>query len=307
MRQKPFWIIAALAGVIGCSVNVRAADVQLRWQLEPGTEWHVELAQRSKTRTVVGDQESSVSINTGLELRWHVDRADADGILHVTQVFRRLRFQSVLPDGQTVAYDSAAEHDASPETKVIADAVRTLLRLRVSMRLSPRGEIVDVQRSAETDSLLGDLPALAGWKSLLTTDGMRRTLQSALGTLPEGPVAVGGTWTVERQTDSPLGRIAATDTYTYEGPAERNQQILERIHVTTRVQRLPRPAAPPGPPAAPADLPSQRLEGVYLFDATAGRLVESHLSQTIEFEVPHGEARIRLETTSTLAAAFRRL
>ena len=197
----------------------RAAEVQLRWQLAPGTELHIQLAQTSKTETTIRDRVTAVAIDTGLDLQWNVDRVDTEGTLHLTQAFTRLWLRSVSPDGKTMAYDSSLPPDSAAETKAIADAVRALLQLRVSISLSNRGEILDVQRPPETDSLLGDLPALAGWKSLLTREGMQRTLHQALGTLPEGPVDVGSTWTIVRQTESPLGPIEATDTYTYEGPS----------------------------------------------------------------------------------------
>ena len=183
----------------------QAAEIQLRWQLAPGTELHIQLAQTSKTETTIRDRVTAVAIDTGLDLQWNVDRVDTEGTLHVTQAFTRLWLRSVSPDGKTMAYDSSLPPDSAAETKAIADAVRSLLKLRVSMSLSNRGEILDVQRPPETDSLLGDLPALAGWKSLLTREGLQRTLHQAMGTLPEGPVDVGSTWSIVRQTESPLG------------------------------------------------------------------------------------------------------
>ncbi len=297
------WAAAALTAVLCPPPSARAAEIQLRWQLAPGTALQIQLAQTSKTETTIRDRVTAVAIDTGLELPWNVDRVDPDGTLHVTQAFSRLWLRSVSPDGKTTAYDSSLPPDSAAETKAIADAVRMLLQLRVSISLSKRGEILAVQRPSETDSLLGDLPALAGWKSLLTRDGMQRTLHQALGTLPAGPVDVGSTWNIVRQLESPLGPITATDTYTYEGPSADSQHRLERIRVATQL-KLPDAAAPSRPPKR---VERQQLEGSYLFDATAGFLAESRMTQTLVSEVPYGDGTIRVLTASSLVTKLARV
>lgn len=296
-------LAAALAAVFCFPPPARAAEVQLRWQLAPGSKLNIQLAQTSKTETTIQDRITAVSIDSGLDLQWHVERVDAEGTQHLTQAFTRLWLRSVSPDGKTVAYDSSANGSSPPpstaaETKAIAEAVRMLLKLRVSISLSNRGEILAVQRPPETDSLLGNLPALAGWKSLLTLEGLRRTLHQALGTLPEGAVNVGSTWSIVRQTESPLGQIAATDTYTYEGPSADSERRLEQIRVATQV-KLPDGATPPRPAER---VERQQLEGIYLFDATAGFLAESRMTQTLVSEVPYGDGAIRVSTASALVA-----
>jgi len=292
-----------LTAFLGPSPLTRAAEVQLRWQLAAGTELHIQLAQTSKTETTIRDRVTAIAIDTGLDLQWNVDRVDTEGTLHLTQAFTRLWLRSVSPDGKTMAYDSSLPPDSAAETKAIADAVRALLQLRVSISLSNRGEILDVQRPPETDSLLGDLPALAGWKSLLTRDGMQRTLHQALGTLPEGPIDVGSTWTTVRRTESPLGQITATDTYTYEGPSADSNRRLERIRVATQL-KLPDAGTPPRPPER---VERQQLEGIYLFDAAAGFLAESRMTQTLVSEVPYGDGTIQVSTTSSLVTKLARV
>jgi hypothetical protein len=299
---RPFICLAAVLAVAFCpSPPARAAEVQLRWQLAPGSKLNIQLVQTSKTETAIRDRVTAVAIDTGLDLQWNVERVDTDGTLHLTQAFTRLWLRSVSPDGKTISYDSSAyDSSSSPnvaaETKAIAGAVRTLLKLRVSMSLSNRGEILAVQRPPETDSLLGDLPALAGWKSLLTREGLWRTLHQALGTLPEGPVDVGSTWSIVRQTESPTGPISATDTYTYDGPSADSDRRLERIRVATQL-KLPDAATPPRPSER---VERQQLEGVYLFDVAAGFLAESRMTQTLVSEVPYGDAKIRVTTSSSL-------
>ena len=225
--------------------------------------------------------------------------------MQLTQAFTRLWLKTVSPDGKSSAYDSASAQEPAADAKAIADAVRPLLRVRIGLSLSCHGEILDVQRSAEMDSLLGDLPALTGWKALLTKEGMSRTLTQALGRLPEAQVNVQDQWTGTREMDTPLGKIVATDTYTYEGPTRDGQRVLDKIRVATDLK----PAGDAASPAAAGSekLPRQQLEGVYLFDTAAGLLAESRLTQTLLAEVPYAGGAIQVKTISTLGARLTRV
>ncbi len=257
---------------------------------------NVRLTQATRTQTTVKDAVTSVQIESGFDLQWAVERVDADGTMRLTQAFTRLWLKTVSPDGKSSAYDSASRDEPAADAQAIADAVRTLLRIRIGLSLSPRGEILDVQRSAELESLLGNLPTLAGWKALLTKEGMSQTLQQALGTLPETPVTIGDRWSGTREIQTPLGKIIATAKFTYQGPTQTGDRVLERIGVATEVI----PAGDPASPATADKLPHQHLQGVYLFDAAAGFLAEANLTQTLLTEVPYAGGKIQVKTVSTL-------
>ena len=66
--------------------------------------------------------------------------------MQLTQAFTRLWLKTVSPDGKSSAYDSSSNESPAVDAKPIADAVRTLLRIRIGISLSRRGEILDVQR-----------------------------------------------------------------------------------------------------------------------------------------------------------------
>ncbi len=286
-----------LAVVLGCAnAPSVAAETPLRWRLTPGTRLNLQLAQTTRTQTTVKDSVTSVQIESGFDLQWTVERVDADGTMRLTQAFTRLWLKTVSPDGKSSAYDSASREEPAADAQAIADAVRTLLRIRIGVSLSPRGEVLDVQRSAELESLLGNLPALAGWKALLTKEGMSRTLQQALGRLPETPVDIGDRWSGMREIQTPLGKIVATAEFTYEGATRDGDRVLERIGVATEVK----PAGDPTSPATADKLPHQQLAGVYLFDAAAGFLAESNLTQTLQTEVPYAGGKIQVKTISKL-------
>jgi len=275
-----------------------AGETTLRWNLPSGTALNVQLTQTTRTQTTVQDAVAAVQIEAGCDLRWTVDGEAADGTIQLTQAFTRLWLKTASPDGQASVYDSASPEEPAADVTALADAVRPLLRVRIGMSLSPRGEILDVRRAAELDRLLRDLPALSGWKSLLTKEGMSRTLHRALGTLPKDPVNAGDQWTVTRQLDTPLGRLVATDTCTYEGPVRDGQRTLDTIRIATDM-RLAGDAASPAA-AATDRWPRQQLQGVYRFDAAAGFLAESRVSQTLLAEVPYAGGKIQIKTVSTL-------
>lgn len=304
-RQRSGSAFAAglvLTAVLTCTSASTAAETPLCWNLSPGTLLNVQLTQTTRTETTVEDAVTAVQIESGFDLQWAVERVDADGTMRLTQAFTRLWLKTVSPDGKPSVYDSASSEEPAGDAKAIADAVRTLLRVRIGMNLSPRGEILEVQRPAEMDSLLGDQPARAGWKALLTKEGMSRTLQQALGTLPEAPVKAGDQWTVTRELKTPLGNIQATDTYTYEGSSRDNQRRLDTIRVATDMK----PAAALRANGATGKLPRQQTEGVFWFDAAAGFLAQSRLTQTLLTEVPYAGGNIQVKTVSTLETRLTR-
>lgn len=291
-----------LTALLGYPSAVTAAETPLRWSQPPGTILTVQLTQTTRTETTVKGTVSSVLIESGFDIQWTIERVDGDGTIRLTQAFTRLWLKTVSPDGKPSVYDSASSEEPAGDAKAIADAVRTLLRVRIGMNLSPRGEILEVQRPAEMDSLLGDQPARAGWKALLTKEGMSRTMQQALGTLPEGPVKAGDQWTVTRDLKTPLGNIQATDTYTYEGSSRDNQRRLDTIRVATDMK----PAAALAANGAASKLPRQQTEGVFWFDTAAGFLAQSRLTQTLLTEVPYAGGNIQVKTVSTLETRLAR-
>ena len=105
--------------------------------------------------------------------------------------------------------------------------------------MTPRGEIARVDPTGQTGQLLEDAAETSGWKTLLTTAGIRRMLQQAIAVLPESAVDRGDTWRTSRVVATPVGRIEIADTYTYEGVHSEGERKLERFTLRSEPRIIP--------------------------------------------------------------------
>jgi hypothetical protein len=287
------WLVSLLA--LPLQADLCPAQTQLRWHLAEGTRLDVRMSQSTKTVTTLRDRTSEVSIETALEMSWQVDRVAADGTLSMTQAFTRFAFRSTAPDGKATLYDSASQPPPD-EAQAIARVMQPALGLKFAVSLSRRGEILEVRPPAEAESLLADTPGQEAWTRLLSKDGLTRTLRQALGLLPEAAVNVGDTWAVSRELSLPQGELVLSDTFTYDGTVRSGRRVLERIGVVTQARRKDVEAGP----EKPEWVDRQDLRGVYFFDAQAGHLVESRLSQTLASEAPSGDDTVQVKTIGSL-------
>ncbi len=296
MRKIAFyatWCLAFIvAQVSACLCN---AQVQMDWKLKEGTRWRVEVVQSIRTETQRGERRDAISMETAMEMQWIVDRVDADGSMHLTQTYQRFRLKSSSPDAEPVAYDSASSREPADELKPIARMMRPLIGMRYQVVLSQRGEIASVERPSETESLLGDLPAMSRWKKMLTKDGIDRVLRQSLGVLPESAVEVGDRWTSTQQVDSPFGALTIETSYRYEGSQRREQRTLQHIRAVIETTVAGEGAAVPL-----ADKLQSKQQAVYYFDTARGCLAESHLLQTVRSEVPYAGAKIGVKSVGTV-------
>ncbi len=296
MRKIAFHATGCLAFIVAqVSACLCNAQVQMDWKLEEGTHWRVEVVQSIRTETQRGERRDAISMETAMEMQWVVDRVDADGSMHLTQTYQRFRLKSSTPDAEPVAYDSASSLEPADELKPIARMMRPLIGMRYQVVLSQRGEIASVERPSETESLLGDLPAMSRWKKMLTKDGIDRVLRQSLGVLPESAVEVGDRWTSTQQVDSPFGALAIETSYRYEGPQRREQRTLQHIRAVIETTVAGEDAAVPL-----TDKLQSKQQAVYYFDTTRGCLAESHLLQTVRSEVPYAGAKIGVKSVGTV-------
>jgi hypothetical protein len=269
----------------------------IAWRAQQNQRWRVRMTHRMKTELQVGEKVTAVSILSAMELHWRVVHIDAEGAMHIDQSIERLILRTTEADGRTLSYDSASPDAASPELGEVADTLRPLLRSRVTLTLSPRGAIQDVQRDGETESLLRDLPEFARWRNLLTRDGIHRMLHRALGLLPDQPVAVGDVWEDNQQLETPLGPMTLADRFEYRGGVVEDGRPLDVIHRTTTIRRGEPPFGALDDP--PRQEPQQET-GTFHFDTAAGRLVRSQNQHLWKSEVPLNEGRLLVASSGVL-------
>jgi hypothetical protein len=301
------WLLSVAMGA--SSLAAEDQPLLLRWKFQPGDRFHARLTQETESKTVANDKTFVMRLLLALEMDWQVRDVDSDGTAQVTFAFTRFQLRSTTPDGKTTTYDShEAADESNAEIKSLHAALQPLLRSRVNVTMSARGEIMGVQVPADTDSLLRGDETLARLRSLFTPDSLRTTLRPALGVLPEPAVAIGQTWETQSQTTTPLGTIRLASEYRYAGatpaaewPADFAAPPPAKITMTAKAT-LDKPADAPLPP----DTKPSLLSGIYLFDAAAGHLVQSQITQSLISDASLLDASIKIQVTSIVRARIQR-
>lgn len=295
-RYFPFVFVLILSVAVPWAVAGEAAKAFLRWKLREGDQLRLKVTQETKTETSVKGKATSMSIDTGLEMLWNVDRVDQDGTMRMTQAFDRVMMMTTGVDGQAIIYDSSSKEELPADMQRMDCDIRPLLDSRFAMAMSNRGEILEVTQQDEPDSETPDGPNVAVWRDLLTKDGINRTLHQALGRLPEDPVAKGDKWSSSHEVDSPPGKIRIVNDFTHAGTVTRNDRAYVKITMVARVELRQRADAPDAP-AMP--MPEQYV-GVFYFDNIAGRLVHSEITQKTVSDVPFKDTAIKVSTSSNM-------
>jgi hypothetical protein len=111
--------------------------------------------------------------------------------------------------------------------------------------------------------------------------------------LPREQPARGQSWSVKREGRVRDVVMSGTNTYTYVGREDRDGRRVDKLTIAVSMKREP---DSPGPVA----VKGYDGSGAAYLDPAAGRLVESSLTRTMEFEAGEGDARTTRKVTETI-------
>jgi hypothetical protein len=333
--------LAALVGLVVAASAARAQSTEpaeLRWKLQAGDQLTVDFTQHSTISSEVRGRSIEMINNWSMEMSWRVERVDDQGNAIIAQTLRRLTLDMTVPgttrdERASIDTDQPADSDAAEE---IRQAILPLVNSEFTVTMSPRGQILAVEIPESTMQALRNAPSSMRARRLLTPDGLREVYSLAVIELPDETIAPNETWSATR----PLAMAAfdgqLTNTYTYEGPVDREGATLDRISVAGTVAIEPRPAADadgagqPAPsgesprtdstdqPAAPSQsapngeivrllkITEQSSTGEILFDRSAGNLASAQLETRLVTETPYRDMVIRAVLDSNLSMSCRR-
>jgi hypothetical protein len=292
----PFAVVILL--LLNIAASSALAEQTLRWNFAPGDQWQVEFDQQSEVTTTIAGRPTSMTLATGMQVRWQVASVDERGSAVVTQTFERLRMKLELPKTGVVEYDSASDMQAGVDARAIADAVAPLLKAEMRFTMSPRGEIVSVDFDEHAEQALEKAQAARSaaapaMQSLYTKEGMANLLRQVAVQLPEDPVSPGDKWTTAATLKTPLGDVEQHTTYTLDDPPADQPQIARIESVTSlklsddpKVQRV-------------STLRDQEQRGVLLFDVEAGYLLSAEVTQRLATSSAVKDTPVQVRMTST--------
>lgn len=277
-QRRAVWL-AIVVTWAGLEIFAAGAAEPLRWKLQTGERFRVEIGQFNKQ--IVEFQENKIETphDTTFLMTWSVDAVDDDGTIHLTQVIDRITLTTNAPGQGKVTYDSAADEDPTGIAAMFAKVMGPLVGAKLVQTMNDRGENLEVNIPEE---------ALAGFqgnpiaKQMISDDFIKEMYTKALPAFPEKSLEEGDDWSSSEVSQSPLGQMTFDNTYTYQGTEDREGRSLARIGVTTKVALAEGEASPLG---ALVKIKNQESSSVILFDSDAGYLVETRTVQKMNMSV----------------------
>ncbi|MDP7019454.1 MAG: DUF6263 family protein [Pirellulaceae bacterium] len=289
-------VVIAVA-VVACSllhVPTTAAQTLLRWRFEQGQRLRVAMVQSIDTETFVDRKPLAMGFQMNLEMDWEVVGVDQDGAAQMTQSIRRMSFISRTPKEPPVEYDTEKK-PINAAGRAIEKALRPLVDAKFHLKLSARGEVVDVQLSAEVEKAMENFAKESRYRAIFSREGMSKTLRHAAAQLPENPVSAGDSWTTAQAFASPIGDASIDNQFTYRGVSE-GRQVID-VKRTMKVKE--------SESKSKTRLASFESSGSISFDSRQGRLAHSKINQTIKTERPFRDTKIEVVTKSVLEVTVR--
>lgn len=287
--------IPLLAALLFCSQL--HAEKLLRWKFAEGDQWKVRITQVSKTDTRAGIRPVKMTIDMSMDMDWSIQSVK-DDTATITQRFTRIALKMTPSDGKAVEFDSSSESKRTGISKAIGESVAPLLDVDFFLTVNNRGEFVEVSLSDEAKKKLDSIPKDSNLKSIFTQEGITDLLQQSAVVLPKDAINEGDEWKTKTTAKTPIGELTQNHTYTYVGSNQGDEEgapAVEKITVTSTLD-----LKAPKTSGSKITIKEHTQTGQLLFDADAGRFVETSISQKIVSELPYRNLNIKSTVETSL-------
>lgn len=258
---------ALLVSLLGATA--RSEEVLLRWKFAPGETLRYTFPQTTTTAARVGGRDLKTSTvsrgDVSLLVLKHGPSEEAD----IRLSLERMRIDITAPQLGVFHYDSAGRQRTTGYLENVVAGYDALAKRSFRAVIDGRGELL---RVSLPEKELQDLKAeKLPLDNLLTPKGLSQFLGLNWPRLPGKAVAVGDTWEErEEVVNLALGKVQATRTYTFVGPANRAGKQLDKIAFTLELAAQ----AQEQPGGVNFKVVRQQSAGEAYFDRAAGRFVE---------------------------------
>lgn len=298
-RPRSIHSLALLPVIAILSTTLLQGGTRLQWKLEKGQELHHVTEMKTTNLTKLGAMDMKVQQSMKIESAWKVKTVDSKGQAEILQTTKRIQLRMEQPMQGVQEYDSSeGKKVEGPTGDMLNPILDAMAKGTAEFRLSAQGKITDVRLDENFKKALESNPAAAQMGGTFSEEGMKQMIESGLPILPAEEIERGKTWDSSSEVDLPFGKISVANKYTYDGPATRKGQQLEKILVKSTMSFKKKEDAP-------VQMKFNKMEasGEAWFDNEEGRYVEVEQKQKLEMEVqaPGGGAMdSTTETTSTV-------
>jgi hypothetical protein len=267
-------VLTTFAVALAADEPAPEAKYELRYRFTPGEVVMTEVVHQANVRTTIQGTTQTAETRSCSTKVWKVDSVDEAGVATFTHLVDNIEMWQKASGRQEIRYNSQTDETPPPGYEEVAKSVGVPLS---TVTMDPRGTIVNREITHK------------GAMSLSTQITMP---------LPEGPIALGETWSTPIEVDVTLQDGSHKKVQT------RQQFTLESVtdgiaHVAVDSQVL----TPIRDPSIEAQLVQRMSTGWAKFDLEAGRIVSQQLEldkHVVGFNGPASSMHYVTRVTETL-------
>jgi hypothetical protein len=267
---------AVLASAI--FVSASSAQTTLRYQFKEGDKIAYLLEQKMKMLMNVMGNDIETKMTMTLDMSWNVLKVDSQGQATVQIKVGNAKVAMDGPMGRVEVDSKDTKESDDAVAKIFGQIAKAMAAMDISGTMLPTGEMKDVKVSEETTKALKNLPGADKLGDALNPDSFKNMITNVV--FPKEEISKGKTWTNKIESKTPVGKTIADNTYTFEGPFDKDGVKLDKITVKPLVKIEADPNA-----AIKIEIKDVKGSGEILFDNKIGRLVESTINSRTEMAI----------------------
>lgn len=304
--------LALTAMALGSPIHAQSNEVC--WKLKTNDQFDLNFNQTSKSDTTIDSRETSIESKTEIEMTWKVSNVDPEGTATIQQTITGINLVvngfTRKKKGETgaplleVAVDTSVPAKTSAQGKKLLKQIQPLLNVPIDVVMAATGEILDVKISTDVADLLNELPNTQNLRQLFSADGLKQMMGASSVILPQ-PLTVGQTWNRQSTTDTAMGAMEQTETYTYLGNKDSEQGQVAVFNVLTALKPLDSKSKQQGS-SLQGKLISFSGSGNLMMDLENGFFSTSKIQNTVSTEKPYREKVIKTTVSNEIEMSMQK-
>jgi hypothetical protein len=251
---------------------------QLRYKFQSGSKLDYVMEQKQNMKMSAMGQEIDMKVNMSFDFSMAIDSVDtATGKAKVKYKFGKVKMSMEGGPFGSMEYDSTSDKEPEGPLAMAAPIFKAMTTSEITMTVSPRGEVSDVQYPEKLKEQLQNAAGGAGMGNMFSEDQLKQMMNNPVFTLPEEPISAGKAW--ENKTEmkmGPMGKMVIVNKYTYAGKSGEFDKIDQKMDIKLE----PSADAP-----IQMTMKTKEASGTILFDNNKGRIQEMTSKTVSEMEL----------------------
>ena len=283
-------LAVAFASAVAFAMGVapfpaRAAEPVLRWKFTEGEAMHYQMVQKTVTQVKGPNQDIKTTVTQTIDTTWTVHSVDrSSGTGDLSQTIDQVRTKIEFPFG-SFDYDSkSAKAPEGPLAAGIVPTLKALVGAKFRYKMSPQGELSDVQVPEGLLKALKEAGPNATSVGMFSEEGLKNMINESSLVLPMD-TAKDKPWTRKTKIPSPpIGTMLLDKTYTYTGPEKEGDKITLDVKM----------ALEPDPDSKfDIKIDKQEGKGTFYFDSKAGRVASSTVTEKMDMVIKVANTEVK--------------